>query len=63
MRKEEYPPQNQPGGKNTMTDSNKLNQAISASGKNFAYEIKINYLVKNIKNLKQDVVMIKDKTA
>lgn len=46
-----------------MTDSNKLNQAISASGKNFAYEIKINYLVKNIKNLKQDVVMIKDKTA
>lgn len=43
--------------------TNKLNQAIPAADKNLAYEVKVNYLVKEVDKLKQDVAMLKDKTA
>lgn len=43
--------------------TNKLNQAIPAADKNLAYEVKVNYLVEEVNKLKQDVAMLKDKTA
>lgn len=43
--------------------TNKLNQAIPAADKNLAYEVKVNYLTEEVNKLKQDVAMLKDKTA
>lgn len=43
--------------------TNKLNKAIPAADKHLAYEVKVNYLVEEVDKLKQDVAMIKTRTA
>lgn len=43
--------------------TNKLNKAIPAADKNLAYEVKVNYLIEEVDKLKQNVAMIRDKTA
>lgn len=43
--------------------TNKLNQAIPAADKNLAYEVKVNYLIKEVDKLKEDVEKIKSKIA
>lgn len=39
----------------------KLNQAIPVADKNLAYEVKVNYLVEEVKLLKQEVEELKNK--
>ena len=41
----------------------KLNQAIPVADKNLAYEVKVNYLVEEVKLLKQEVEELKNKIA
>lgn len=41
----------------------KLNQAIPATDKNLAYEVKINYLVSEVEKLKQEIAELKSKIA
>lgn len=43
--------------------TNKLNQAIPAADKSLAYEVTVNYLVKEVDKLKKNVAVIMDKTA
>ena len=39
----------------------KLNEAISAADKNLAYEVKVNYLIGEVRELREDVEMLKKK--
>ena len=39
----------------------KLNEAIPAADKNLAYEVKVNYLIGEVKELREDVEMLKAK--
>lgn len=41
----------------------KLNQAIPVADKNLAYEVKVNYLVEEVKLLKEEIEKLKEKTA
>lgn len=41
----------------------KLNQAIPASDKNPAYEVKVNYLIERVAALEKEVAELKDKIA
>ncbi len=41
----------------------KLNQAITVTDKNLAYEVKVNYLVERVEILEKDVAELKAKTA
>lgn len=41
----------------------KLNQAIPAADKNLAYEVKVNYLLCEMEELKKEVAQIKNKIA
>lgn len=41
----------------------KLNQAIPASDKNLAYEVKVNYLIERVAALEKEVADLKDKIA
>lgn len=41
----------------------KLNQAIHIADKNFAYEVKVNYLIEEVDKLKKNVSMLMSKTA
>ena len=41
----------------------KLNQAIPAADKNFAYEVKVNYLVDEVEKLKREVAELKSRIA
>jgi len=43
--------------------SNKLNQAIPVADKNLAYEVKVNYLIREVEILKKEVKELKEKTA
>lgn len=43
--------------------TNKLNQAIPAADNNRMYEVKVNYLIEEVKKLAEEVSKIKDKTA
>lgn len=43
--------------------TNKLNQAIPVADKNFAYEVKVNYLTSEVDKLKQEIAEIKSKIA
>ncbi len=42
---------------------NKLNQAIPIADKNLVYEVKINYLIGEVNRLKEDVEILKKKSA
>ncbi len=42
---------------------NKLNQAIPAADKSLAYEVKVNYLIGEVNKLKEEVDVIKSKSA
>ena len=39
----------------------KLNEAIPAADKNLAYEVKVNYLIGEVRELREDVEMLKEK--
>lgn len=39
----------------------KLNEAIPAADKNLAYEVKVNYLIGEVRELREDVEMLKKK--
>lgn len=41
----------------------KLNQAIPAADKNLAYEVKVNYLVEEVSQMKKDIAELKRKIA
>lgn len=41
----------------------KLNQAIPAADKNFAYEVKVNYLIREVDRLKEEIANLKSKIA
>lgn len=41
----------------------KLNQAIPAADNNLMYEVKVNYLVEEVKKLKEEVAALKSKIA
>ena len=43
--------------------TNKLNQAIPAADNNRMYEVKVNYLIEEVKKLADEVSKIKEKTA
>ena len=43
--------------------TNKLNQAIPAADKNLAYEVKVNYLVREVDKLKKEIAELKSKIA
>lgn len=43
--------------------TNKLNQAIPAADKNLAYEVKVNYLVREVDKLKEEVANLKSRIA
>ncbi len=43
--------------------TNKLNQAIPIADKNLAYEVKVNYLAKEIEKLKEEIAELKSKIA
>lgn len=43
--------------------TNKLNQAIPAADKNLAYEVKVNYLVREVDRLKEEIAILKSKIA
>ena len=43
--------------------TNKLNQAIPAADKNLAYEVKVNYLLREVDRLKEEIAEIKNKIA
>ena len=43
--------------------TNKLNQAIPAADKNLAYEVKVNYLIEEVEELKTKVENLILKTA
>lgn len=43
--------------------TNKLNQAIPAADKNLAYEVKVNYLIREVDKLKENVASIISRTA
>ncbi len=43
--------------------TNKLNQAIPVADKNLAYEVKVNYLVREIDKLKEEIADLKSKIA
>lgn len=43
--------------------TNKLNQAIPVADKNLAYEVKVNYLVREIDKLKEELAELKSKIA
>lgn len=43
--------------------TNKRNQAIPAAGKNLAYEVKVNYLVREVDRLKEEIAIFKSKIA
>ncbi len=41
----------------------KLNQAIPVADKNLAYEVKVNYLINEVANLKEEVANLKNRIA
>ena len=43
--------------------TNKLNQAIPVADKNLAYEVKVNYLVREVDKLKEELAELKSKIA
>lgn len=43
--------------------TNKLNQAIPAADHNRMYEVKVNYLIEEVRKLAEEVSKIKEKTA
>ena len=43
--------------------TNKLNQAIPVADKNLAYEVKVNYLVREVDKLKEEIADLKSKIA
>lgn len=43
--------------------TNKLNQAIPAADKNLAYEVKVNYLIREVDKLKENVASIISRIA
>ncbi len=43
--------------------TNKLNQAIPVADKNLAYEVKVNYLVREVDRLKEELAELKNKIA
>lgn len=43
--------------------TNKLNQAIPVADKNLAYEVKVNYLVREVDKLKEEIAELKSKIA
>ena len=43
--------------------TNKLNQAIPVADKNLAYEVKVNYLVREVDRLKEEIANLKSKIA
>lgn len=43
--------------------TNKLNQAIPVADKNLAYEVKVNYLVREVDKLKEEIANLKSKIA
>ena len=43
--------------------TNKLNQAIPAADKNLAYEVKVNYLIREVDRLKEELTELKNKIA
>lgn len=43
--------------------TNKLNQAIPVADKNLAYEVKVNYLVREVDKLKEEIADLKNKIA
>lgn len=43
--------------------TNKLNQAIPATDKNLAYEVKVNYLASEVDKLKREIAELKNKIA
>lgn len=43
--------------------TNKLNQAIPAADKNLAYEVKVNYLIREVDRLKEELAELKSKIA
>ena len=43
--------------------TNKLNQAIPVADKNLAYEVKVNYLIREVDRLKEELTELKNKIA
>lgn len=41
----------------------KLNQAIPVADKNLAYEVKVNYLLEEVDNLKKEIAELKNRIA
>ena len=43
--------------------TNKLNQAIPVADKNLAYEVKVNYLIREVDRIKEELTELKSKIA